>query len=182
MNLANHLSLLRILLVPLFVAALIYYSPGTPYFYPIAVGIFLFACLTDAVDGYIARRFNQRTVLGSYIDPIADKLLLLSGFFSLSFMTNLPAATHIPAWVTITVISRDTVILIGSLVIFLATGSLTARPLPIGKITTVLQMMTLVAALLSAPDPLRFALFVFTVLLTFISGIRYIQMGGQLLK
>ena len=140
------------------------------------------ACLTDAFDGLIARKLNQRTDFGSYIDPIADKLLLTSGFLSLSLMQNLPASMRIPAWVTISVISRDVIILIGSTLIFLSTGSLKARPLFIGKVTTVCQMATLCALLLAAPAWLRQTLFILTVFLTGFSGILYIQMGERVFQ
>ena len=74
-----------------------------------AFWLFAAAGVSDALDGYLARKMNEKTVLGSYIDPIADKLLLLSGFLSLSLMTRLPAAMRIPAWVTIPIISRDVI-------------------------------------------------------------------------
>src|SRR3989338_5453632 len=115
MNLANNLSILRIILIPLFVTSLIYTPVHPGFFQSLSVLLFVLACLTDAVDGYVARRFNQKTQLGSYIDPIADKLLLVSGFLALSFMGHLPEAMRIPAWVTASVITRDVVILMGSL-------------------------------------------------------------------
>ena len=111
MNLANNLSVLRVILAPVFVTCL-YYLPERAYLYPLSIAVFLFACGTDALDGYFARKMNQRTVFGTYIDPIADKLLLLSGFISLSFLPGLPASMRIPAWVTIPVIARDMVIMI----------------------------------------------------------------------
>src|SRR5262249_52154705 len=121
MNLANNLTILRILLVPVFILSLIYYSPENSFCLSLSAGAFFVACLTDALDGYIARRLNQKTTLGSYIDPIADKLLLLSGFVSLTFMPNLPSSMRIPAWVTLTVITRDLLIILGSVLIFLTT-------------------------------------------------------------
>ena len=119
------------------------------------LGIFLLACLTDAVDGYVARKMGQKTVLGSYIDPIADKLLLLTGFLSLSFMGHLPPSMKIPAWVTISVVARDILIFIGSAMIFVIQGSLKAEPIFVGKITTVFQMSTLWVALIAAPKFLQ---------------------------
>ncbi|PIU40120.1 MAG: CDP-diacylglycerol--glycerol-3-phosphate 3-phosphatidyltransferase [Candidatus Omnitrophica bacterium CG07_land_8_20_14_0_80_50_8] len=181
MNPANRLTVLRIVLVPVFIASLLYYSPDKSYFYFISLTAFLLACLTDALDGYLARKLNQNTVLGSYLDPIADKLLLISGFLSLSFMGHLPPAMRIPAWLTILVIARDGLILIGSIMIFLITGRLKASPLFIGKITTVLQMGTLFLSLVSAPQPLRTGIFIMTGLMTLISGIYYTRMGGGML-
>ena len=180
--LANHITVLRILLVPAFIGCLLYYSPEREFLSAAATVLFLTACLTDALDGYVARRFNQKTDFGSYVDPIADKLLLTSGFLSLSLMDNLPVSMKIPAWVTISVISRDVIILIGSTLIFLSTGTLKATPLFIGKITTVVQMGTLCAMLLSAPVWLDQALLVLTVILTIFSGILYIRMGENIFQ
>ena len=182
MNLANNLTVLRIVLVPLFVGTLLYYSPEKAYLKDVAAALFVIACLTDALDGYLARRMNEKTVLGSYIDPIADKLLLLSGFLSLSLMSHLPPAMRIPAWVTIPIISRDVIILIGSTMIFVTTGTLKARPLWIGKVTTVCQMSTLFFSLMMAPPALQICLFVLTVLFTVLSGVSYIRLGGQMLQ
>lgn len=181
MNLANNLTILRIFLTPAFIITLFYYTPSEPWFKTLAISIFSLACVTDALDGYIARRFNQQTLLGSYIDPIADKLLLVSGFIALSFMTSLPSSMRVPIWLTISVITRDVVIVVGSLVIFIATGSLKARPSKTGKLTTVLQMTSLVLALLGAEMTISKPVFIFTAILTLISGIQYVRMGGRLM-
>lgn len=182
MNLANQLTILRILFVPVFVGALYYFSQDRPVFYWVSLVVFFLACLTDALDGYIARQFNQKNELGSYMDPIADKLLLVSGFLSLSFMTHLPESIRIPAWVTISVITRDVMIIIGAAIVFISTNQLKAEPLFVSKMTTVLQMLTLMAALIEFPDYLRFALYSLTVLFTVISGIHYVRMGTKLLE
>ena len=97
MNLANRLTVFRILSVPFFIGALLYYRPETEYLRLIAILIFVVACVTDAADGYLARKRNEKTTLGSYLDPLADKLLLVSGFLCLSFMPHLPSYMHIPA-------------------------------------------------------------------------------------
>lgn len=182
MNLANNLSLLRILLVPGFITALLYYSPERSYLKYLALTVFLLACATDALDGWIARKLGEVTQLGSYIDPIADKLLLLSGFVSLTFMTNLPPAMGIPAWVTIPIITRDALILIGSTIIFITTGALKAEPLFIGKATTVLQMVTLFAALAEVDFRAQTALHAVTFFFTVLSGARYVRMGGRMVQ
>lgn len=182
MNIANQLSILRVLLVPVFVICLVYATPDHFYFHKIAVVVFLFACATDALDGYLARLLNQRTTLGTYIDPIADKLLLISGFLTLSFMTHLPMTMRIPAWVTITVIARDVVIVIGSTIIVFMTGSLKPHPLFVSKVTTLFQMTTLFFALISAPAPAQYGLYIATTVLTAVSGIEYIRVGGRLLQ
>ncbi len=182
MNLANNLSILRVLLIPVFVLCLIYHPVQNGFFHLLSVGFFILACATDAVDGYVARRFNQKTQLGSYIDPIADKLLILSAFVSLSFMSHLPEPMRIPAWVTVSVITRDVIILMGSMVIFIMSGRLKAQPLMIGKLTTVVQMLTLFLALVMAPESLRHVFFVVTVVLTVVSGVLYIRRGEGMLK
>ncbi len=166
----------------MFVTALVYYSPEKPYLLTAAVAIFGLACLTDAIDGYLARHLNQVTDFGTYIDPIADKALLLSGFLSLSFMNHLPAGMRIPAWVTISVVTRDIVIIIGSTVIFFTTGQLKAKPLFVGKLTTVFQMAALFLALLQAPLFILTVLFAAVAVLTLVSGIQYIRVGGKIVQ
>lgn len=182
MNLANRITIARIVLVPVFVAALLYYSPERPYLHLAAFLLFLFACASDALDGWLARRRHEITTLGSYIDPIADKLLLVSGFLSLSLMGHLPREMHMPAWVTIPVLSRDIVIVVGAMVLFFMTGSLKPKPIFIGKVTTVVQMATLAAALAAAPEKLRLLLDAATVLCTVWSGVLYVHMGGKMLQ
>jgi cardiolipin synthase (CMP-forming) len=178
-NLANRITISRIVLVPVFIAALLYFSPERPYFHWIALAVFLAACVSDALDGYYARKLAQKTVLGSYIDPLADKLLLVSGFLSLSLLPDIPLGMHMPAWVTIPVLSRDIIILGGSVVVYLTTGSLKPTPIYIGKVTTVVQMASLLAALALAPAGLRLVVDIVAVALTVLSGAFYIRMGGQ---
>lgn len=174
--------MLRILLVPVFIASLLYYTAERNYLYLIALGTFVVACVTDALDGYLARTLNEKTEFGSYMDPLADKLLLLSGFLSLSLMSHLPSQMRMPAWVTIPIISRDVVILVGSLIVFMTTGSFRARPLFIGKLTTVVQMATLFLSLLAAPIFVRQIFYFLVIALTVWSGGLYIRMGGQMFK
>ncbi len=116
------------------------------------------------------------------LDPVADKLLLVSGFLSLSIMNHLPDAMKVPAWVTLPILARDIVLLIGSVIIFILTGSLKARPIFIGKLTTVLQMVTLAASLLMAPPLLRSILFGAAVIMTAISASVYVSLGGRMLQ
>ncbi len=182
MNWATRISIFRILLAPVFVTSLVYYSPVKPYLLTLAASIFGFACLTDAIDGYLARRLNQVTDFGTYIDPIADKALLLSGFLSLSFMSHLPGGMRIPAWVAIVVVTRDIVIIIGSTIIFFTTGHLKAKPLFVGKLTTVFQMAALFLALLQAPPLVLAVIFYSVAILTLISGIQYIRVGGKIVQ
>lgn len=181
MNLANRITMLRIFLVPLFVASIVYLSPERPWLLQAALAFFALACLTDALDGWVARRFLQKTRLGSYIDPIADKLLLLSGYGLLAFW-GVPDALKIPAWVAIAVIARDIVIVIGAVLIFFITNSLKAEPTLLGKATTLAQMSALLAVLAGAPPPLRDVLYVLVTALTVLSGLTYVRIGGRLLQ
>ncbi len=182
MNVANRITITRIVLVPVFVASLLYYSAERPFFYTAALLIFLVACVSDALDGYLARRRSETTELGAYLDPIADKLLLLSGFLSLSIMPGLPGAMHMPAWVTISVLSRDILIVIGSMLIFFTRGFFRPKPIYIGKVTTVVQMAALFGALIQAPGPVRLILNSLTLIFTLWSGVLYVNMGGRMLQ
>ena len=182
MNLANRITVSRIALVPVFVVSMLYYSAERPFLHLAALVVFVAACLTDALDGFFARKRSEITELGSYIDPIADKLLLLSGFLSLSLIHGLPEAMHMPAWVTISVISRDVVIVIGSVLIFFTKGALKPKPIFLSKVTTVVQMAALFGALVSAPETLRLALNGLTVFFTVWSGALYVHMGGRMLQ
>jgi len=176
MNLANKISITRILLIPFFVAAVIYYSPERDYLRFIALGIFLLAVISDGLDGYIARTMNQKTVLGSYIDPIADKLLLVTAFICLTIAKNY----NLPAWVLLTVISRDIIIILGSIVVYLIKGHLEVMPSKLGKITTFFQMLTVIFVLLH----FRYSYIVWTtaVVFTVLSGIGYIRKGSAVLS
>lgn len=182
MNLANNISVLRLILVPIFVGCLLYWAPDRSYLLTASIFIFLIACISDAIDGYIARRFNQETSIGRFIDPIADKLLLVSGFLSLSLIDHLPFEMHIPAWLTISVIARDIIILLGSAVLFFITGSLNPEPSIVGKVTTFFQMLTLFVCLLQAHEYIRLAAFLSTAFLTIFSGVQYIRIGGRLMS
>lgn len=178
MNLANKLSIVRILLVPFFIASLVYYSPRQDILRFIALGIFTIAVLTDAVDGYIARIKNIKTELGTFLDPIADKLLLLSAFICLSIVGNMPKGLKLPAWVPIVVVSRDAIIVFGSLLIYIIAGSIKVMPSRFGKLTTFFQMLTIISLLLQFE--FSFILWNIAVIFTVLSGIGYIIRGSKL--
>ena len=169
MNLPNILTILRILLVPVFINLLIY------GLYPSALGIFLLASFTDGLDGIIARTANQRTTLGTYLDPMADKLLLTTAFIALSVLQ------FIPVWVSVIVVSRDIILVLGALVLHLAQTQFIVAPTPLGKATTFLQLLYVILILslivlnkhTNLEQPLVFAL----LLLTVASGLHYIYRG-----
>jgi CDP-diacylglycerol--glycerol-3-phosphate 3-phosphatidyltransferase len=145
---ANKITILRILLVPFFVVQVLYYvNTGKEWYRLSAVLCFALAAVSDAIDGYIARRYNQVSELGKILDPLADKLLLVSAIVLLS-MKNEPHLHQIPLWLTVTVLSRDALLVLGMAIIQLVGGKLTVRPVMIGKIATVLQMITVLGALI----------------------------------
>ena len=180
MNLANKISIFRILLLPFFVASLVYYTPEKDYLRYVALGIFLLAVITDSVDGYLARTRKEWSKLGSFLDPIADKLLLLTAFISLSFIKALPEGVRIPPWVLIVVISRDVILLIGTAVIYVINGDIEIKPSRLGKVTTFFQMLTIICLLLYLP--FSWVIWGIMVLCTIASGLGYIIKGNRLLN
>ena len=137
---ANQLTLLRMLLIPAFVILVLYGELGW------ALTVFVTAGVTDALDGVIARR-TQRTTLGAWLDPMADKLLLVSTFVVLA-LPGLNLANRLPVWLTVCIISRDVVIILTVAVVNLAIGRRTFRPSIFGKIATATYIVTAVAAML----------------------------------
>ena len=137
LNLPNFLSVARIVLIPLFVIALINQLFGWALF------IFVAAAVTDAVDGLLARLLHQRTILGSYLDPAADKLLTATSFVTLAILGILPG------WLAVIVISRDVMIILGIMILFLTSHALEIRPSLASKLTTTLQFCTIVFTLVS---------------------------------
>src|SRR5437764_7948776 len=122
MTTANKITILRILLIPFFVVEVLYYvKNGNEAHRLAAILSFAVAAICDGVDGYIARQYNQMSELGKILDPLADKLLLVSGIVLLSF-NNAPYFQRIPLWLTMTIIGRDVLILIGVIVIHFTVG------------------------------------------------------------
>jgi len=174
MNLANKISIGRIILIPFFIGSIIY---GRLDF---ALLFFLLAIASDAIDGYIAHTQNQKTRLGAFLDPLADKMLLVSAFICLSIAKSVPADVRFPPYVPIIVISRDALIVLGSVVIYLLTGDIAIRPTLSGKLTTFFQMMTIVGVLVQ----FRYSFIVWNVavVMTAVSGIDYLIMGSRLMN
>jgi len=176
MNIPNFLSLTRIILVPVFVIFLIqgeYYN---------ALIVFVVAGLTDALDGAMARLLNAQTILGAYLDPIADKLLLSASFVTLAILGI------IPSWLTVIVISRDFIILLGIAILSLMSVPFEIKPAVIGKATTALQLGTIFFALLHEAithglmNNWILALFWLTALFTVASGLVYIIRGIKIIN
>ena len=148
MTTANKITILRILLIPFFVVELIYYvRTGNEIHRLLTILSFAIAAILDGVDGYIARHYNQISELGKILDPLADKLLLVSGIVELSF-NNAPYLRQIPLWLTGTILGRDLLILLGVVVIRFTVGKIAVRPRFTGKIATVLQMAVVIWILL----------------------------------
>ncbi len=132
---ANQLTILRLLLVPVFVLCMLYSWPGW------ALAAFAIAGLTDALDGLIARRTGQLTTLGAWLDPMADKLLLVTTFVMLT-LPGLNLVNRFPMWLTVLVISRDIAIVLTVAVVNLAVARRTFRPSLLGKAATVTYVLT----------------------------------------
>jgi cardiolipin synthase len=186
----NVLTVIRMVLVPVFVIALYYQR------FILALTIFLCAGITDGLDGMLARRFNQKSQLGTILDPIADKLLLVTSFITLSLPTIINRAAlpephqslHLPVpfWVTTAVISRDVFIIVGAAAINMVTGFRNFSPSWLGKANTVVQIAAIFLILLSTHLPiLRGYLLptVYTTVFTFalLSGVHYIFHAARLL-
>ena len=175
MNLANKISVARILLVPGIIASLVYYHPSRDALRFLTLFLFSVGIVSDAIDGYIARSQNQASPLGTLLDPIADKCLILGTLISLSAIHGLPAWMRVPAWFNLIVISRDAILLAGAGILFLMKNRWIVRPSRLGKWTTAMQMMVVMSVLLRLP--LREPLLVVAAACTIASGINYIRVG-----
>ncbi len=163
-NIPNTLTLLRILLTPLFAIFLIKHRLG------LALLVFAIAAVSDGVDGLVARLFDQKTTLGTYLDPIADKLLLVTAFVTLAIQDL------IPSWVAVIVITRDILILFGVALLVMMGSEFQPKPSILSKITTVAQLAT-VLSVLATIGQIQEVLFLFTAGMTMISGFQYIYRG-----
>lgn len=154
MTLANQITVVRILLIPVFVVFAVYYAASVRALAPeewlrwAAVAAFVIAAASDGLDGWIARRFNQRSALGVVLDPIADKGLLVTAIITLSLY---PWPVSLPIWFPVLVIARDAVILVGCGLLKFFTGDIEVRPSVLGKVATALQMAAVSWVLLQIP-------------------------------
>ena len=191
MTTANKITIVRILLIPAFVTMAIYYGQSVAAGDPVewqrfaAIIIFLVAAVSDGLDGYVARHYNQRSALGVILDPIADKGLLLAGIITLSISNwseLSPQFGRFPAWFPVLVITRDVVILVGSAVLHLLNGRVQVRPSWTGKVATFLQMAAIAWVMLQ----LHFFPLIYVVaaagLFTLVSGIIYVMDGIRQLQ
>lgn len=177
MTTANKVTILRILLIPFFVVEVLYYvQAGNETHRWLAIACFGVAAILDGVDGFIARHFNQRSELGAILDPLADKLLLVSGVVVSSF-NHAPYLEQVPLWLTGTIIGRDILLLVGLGVIHLTVGKVVVRPRMLGKIATVLQMSVVLWVLFKWHGVWLDRLAAATALCTGISGLLYVWDG-----
>jgi len=170
LTLANQLTILRIMLIPAFVLFVVYGHLGW------ALLTFALAGATDALDGLIARRAGQRTSLGAWLDPMADKLLLVTTFVVLT-LPEIPLANHVPLWLTVVVISRDIVIVGVVAIVNLAVGPRTFRPSIFGKFATATYIITSVVVMyfnyLGTPSTIVDVMVWLSLALTLISSADY---------
>jgi len=176
MNLPNAITIIRILLIPLFLYKVI---EGEMIF---ATAVYLTAAITDGLDGFIARVWHLQTRLGTFLDPMADKLLITTSFLTLSVLKI------IPLWLALAVISRDFIIVGGSLLVYLIKNDLTIQPQPIGKVTTFFQFSYILLVLLQSATDISYLsnlygpMVLITGSLTIISGAVYILDGLRALE
>src|SRR5215467_4200773 len=192
MTTANKITVVRILMIPAFVTMAIYYGESIKRGQPLewqryaAIIIFILAAVSDGLDGYVARRYNQRSSLGVILDPIADKGLLLSGIITLSISNWSevdPEYGRFPAWFPVLVITRDAVILVGAAILHYFIGNkMKVKPSWTGKVATVCQMCAIAWVMLQ----LRFLPLWFVVLVagifTAVSGVIYVIEGIRQLQ
>lgn len=173
---ANQLTILRMLLIPAFVILLLYGYRGW------ALVVFFTAGLTDLLDGLIARATGQKTTLGAWLDPMADKLLLVTMFVMLT-LPDIGSANRLPVWFTVLVISRDVAIVLTAAVINLAVGPRTFRPSIFGKLATATFIVTGVVTLyfnyLARESAIVTAFVYASLVITFVSAFHYL---GQVIR
>ena len=172
LNIPNSLTLTRIVMIPVFITAITYSR------YRLALYFFVIAGITDLLDGLVARLTNQKTALGTFLDPLADKFLLVSSFILFAIYG------WIPKWLAIAVISRDLIVVIGWLLIYMITHNPRVETIMLGKLAIALQLCTLAYILLavnytSLPPVPGFLLFL-TTLTTALSGLQYIYRGFKI--
>jgi cardiolipin synthase len=162
----------RIVIIPIFIITIIYKR------YDYSICLFIIAAITDILDGLFARLTNQKTALGTFLDPLADKFLLVTSFIVLSFYG------WIPGWLTITVISRDVIVITGWVLLYLIASTSKVEPSVLGKITIWAQSLLIAYVLininLSITRDLPSLLLWITTGITILSGLHYIYKGLKL--
>ncbi len=177
---ANKVTVGRILIVPFFIATVLYLSPERPYLRFVALGLFLTAVISDVIDGYIARTRQQKTLAGAILDPLADKILLISAFICLYIQRGEFGDLNFPLWFVVAIISRDVILLLGSMIIQLTTGELKIEANRLGKTTAFLQIVCILGILVQWH--FTFVFWYLTVAITILSGVIYIKEGIKIIN
>jgi cardiolipin synthase len=159
---------------------MLYYKPDKNEFRLAALLVFSLAVFTDAFDGFLARVRHQKTKLGSFLDPLADKFLLTAAYLVLAVNTALEV--RLPLWIPVLVISRDIIILVGIILIIILVGEIKIKPTILGKITTAAQMATVIGTFLTLPLTFLHPLWYITMVVTVLSGLDYIFKGIKILN
>ena len=175
-TLPNFITLLRLAALPFFLVAI---ADGR---FDFALAIFIAAGLSDFVDGFLARRFDMRSAIGAYLDPIADKLMLMSSYLFLA-IPSYPAHVKVPVWLAVLVISRDFLLLLVALLMILATDRKRFPPSWVGKVTTVTQIITVLFVLCANiwdwPHSVPLIAFGAAATVTILSGLDYLYRGAH---
>ncbi len=165
MNLPNVLSLFRLCLTAFFILAITYQR------YTVALALFVAQAISDLLDGFFARMMHKKTDLGAWLDPIADKVMLVSSYLVLGFQEI------IPWWVVAIVLLRDVVLMLGFLVLHLLSYRMVPSPTLLGKATTLFQMVTVLYLLWSTTREFQGYFYYATAALTLLSGFQYVLLG-----
>jgi len=174
MSFADKLSLARIIFIPIFVSLLLY-SKSFPFLKKIAIGVFILAILSDFLDGLVARIKKEKSSVGIVLDPLADKLLLITAFITLYLLKFSPRP---PLWLVLIVVSRDFIILLGIVILTFLKIEISISPSWWGKLTTFFQMITILV-MLSKLFPLLYLkiFWLLTAFFTLVSGALYLRRG-----
>ncbi|MDZ4859631.1 MAG: CDP-diacylglycerol--glycerol-3-phosphate 3-phosphatidyltransferase [Candidatus Hydrogenedentes bacterium] len=175
MTLANRITIGRLVLIPVFIVLIMTYTRDQQWVRHAALAVFAIAAISDAVDGFIARAYNQKTKLGAILDPLADKLLINLALVFLAVNQHLQ--TPVPTWFPVLILGRDIIIVIGAYLINEYFGPLRARPQISGKVTTLLQMVLIVAVLLELPQRFIYGTLYFTLCVAVLSFADYLRAG-----
>ena len=168
MNIPNLITIFRILLVPFFIIYMINQRILA------SLVVFVIAGLSDAADGFIARAFHKKTNMGTYLDPLADKILLVSAFITMAMFKMLPP------WLAVLTVSRDIIILLGVLILVLNNYPVKVKPSILSKATTLFQVVTIIIILFDRYlHIMLFEIYLLwlVALLTILSGLQYIRNG-----
>lgn len=177
LNIPNALTFGRLVIIPFFVLTMLYHK------YQYALILFSVAAISDLLDGFLARLTNQKTRLGAFLDPFADKFLLLTSFIIFTFYDWLPT------WITVVVISRDSIVILGWIFLFIFTHNKKVEPSLLGKLANAFQAVLIVFILISinidieaSMSIIKDSLIFVVASLTILSGIQYVYKGYRRLN